>query len=252
MRYFLKLRYKGAQYRGWQIQPNVVSVQEVINDSLEKLLGSSTETIGCGRTDAGVHAREFYLHFDFDKRELDLKDFVLRLTGMKLPGIQFLSLHRMADDAHARFHALSRSYEYWIITERDPFLDGLAYYHYKPLDIEAMNKACSYLLGKKDFSCFSKTNTQVMTSICDLSHAQFVVEDYKIIFKITANRFLRNMVRAIVGTLIEIGEGKRSPEWIEEVIHSQSRTVAGSSVEACGLYLTKITYPENFNLSEQL
>lgn len=248
MRYFLKLRYHGGNYHGWQIQPNAVSVQEVVNMALSNLLRNPIETTGCGRTDTGVHAKEFYLHFDFDRSNLDLNDSIYKLNSMNVKGVEFISLHEMKEGAHTRFDALSRSYQYWIILNRDPFSEGLAYYYKRHLNVQLMNEACSFLIGEKDFSCFSKSNTQVATNLCNITYAKWEVFDNRIVFHITANRFLRNMVRAIVGTLLEIGEEKKPPGWMKDVLESKSRGVAGTSVPACGLYLSKVIYPENYKV----
>ena len=245
MRYFIRLRYKGTAYHGWQVQNNAHSVQEAVNKALSQALREPIETLGCGRTDTGVHAQDFYAHFDTQTPIADLQAVLNRVTSMKLPGIQFCSLHPVSDTAHARFDAIQRKYEYRIMRERNPFLDDLAFYYFARIDVEAMNAAAKHLLGKQDFGAFSKVHTQVFTNICTITEAQWEEKNGLLIFSISADRFLRNMVRAIVGTLLEVGLGKRKIEDIPALIASQNRSEAGMSVPACGLFLTEVHYPEN-------
>jgi tRNA pseudouridine38-40 synthase len=250
MRYFLRIQYHGGAYHGWQIQPDALSVQQVINESLSLILRRDIETTGCGRTDAGVHASDFFLHFDVNEGVLqDEKLLVGKLNSLKLKGILFVELFQVKPEAHARFSAYSRTYTYRIMKMRDPFLEGLAHYHHADLDINRMNEAGKLLIGEKDFSCFSKRQTNAKTNICRLDYIHWKEESEGIyIFTIKANRFLRNMVRAIVGTLLEVGEGKIQPEAITDILDSKSRSKAGISVAACGLFLTKIEYPEGIRL----
>jgi tRNA pseudouridine38-40 synthase len=253
MRYFIRLRYKGTTYHGWQIQNNAHTVQESVDKALSLALRCTIETLGCGRTDSGVHADDFYAHFDLEHAIEDTQLLLNKLEAMKIPGIQFRSIHLVHVHAHARFDAIQRTYEYRISLERNPFLDGMVHYlkadsKQGRLDIVAMNTAAKELYGKQDFSAFSKSNTQVFTNNCDIVKAVWEEKNGLLIFTISADRFLRNMVRAIVGTLLEIGQGKRTIEEMKSVIESKSRSDAGMSVPASGLFLTEIKYPDSFQL----
>lgn len=245
MRYFIRLQYKGTAYHGWQIQPNAPSVQQTLQEAFQRLIKEPVELVGCGRTDTGVHARDFYAHLDLTEPISDCAALLRKLESMRLQGILVKEIFPVADTLHARFTATSRTYEYWIMPRRDPFLEGLAYHVFGQLNLEAMNEAASLLLGKQDFEAFSKTHTQVMTNNCEVKQASWEMKDEKLVFTITADRFLRNMVRAIVGTLLEVGHGKIEPAEISRILASGSRSEAGSSVPACGLYLTRIEYPWN-------
>lgn len=245
MRFFLQCSYRGDQYSGWQRQPNAGSIQQTLEEALGMLLGEDTGLTGAGRTDAGVHARFMIAHFDtrvpFEGAEL-----IHRLNRFLPADIAVQRIDRVKDDAHARFDALSRKYEYWLVTEPDPFLSDRAYYVHSELDFDAMNQAAAYLLSHSDFECFSKSNTDVKTFICDVRRAVWErLEGHHWVFVIEADRFLRNMVRAVVGTLLEIGKGRRNPEGIKDVLRSRNRSEAGVSVPAKGLYLTDITYPQD-------
>jgi len=243
MRYFLELSYNGTPYHGWQRQPNAISVQEVLEDSLSKLLREKIEIIGAGRTDAGVHAKQIMAHFDY-KGVLDIAKFRFRLNALLPKEIAIQKINGVCEDAHARFDAISRSYEYYITLVKDPFRIDTAYFLKKKLDVELMNKAAKLLLNYTDFKCFSKSKTDVKTYNCDISSAYWEEKEGLLVFNITANRFLRNMVRAIVGTLIEVGEHKLTPDDIIKIINSKNRSNAGYSVPAQGLYLTRVEYPK--------
>ena len=246
MRYFIKLSYQGTNYNGWQIQKNTPrTVQQVMNLSLSKLLNEKIEFTGCGRTDTGVHAREFYAHFDSIKNNLHINPMEwLCKFNMVLPvDIAVKEIVAVKSDAHARFGAVSRSYEYIINRKRDPFLLNRAYYLYQPLSLELMNEAAKMLFEYDDFSCFSKSNTQVKTNLCRIIEANWKEADNLLMFTITANRFLRNMVRAIVGTMIDVGKEKISLDDFRKIIESKNRSDAGFSVPADGLYLVKVQYP---------
>jgi tRNA pseudouridine38-40 synthase len=243
MRYFIHLQYNGTSYHGWQIQPNASSVQETLNEALSRIFHQAIETTGCGRTDTGVHAQDFYAHFELESEIPDVSLVLKKFDSMRLKGICVLDIFPVGDDLHARFSATSRTYEYRIMRRRNPFLENQAHYIYGSLDVEKMNQAAQYLLGKKDFSAFSKSNTQVFTDICTVSFAQWEIKGDLLIFTITADRFLRNMVRAIVGTLLDIGNHKLPVDAMPEIIQSGSRSQAGISVPACGLFLTKVEYP---------
>ncbi len=247
-RYFLRFSYDGTKYAGWQIQPNATTVQEVIEKQLSVLLRTNIETLGAGRTDAGVHAREMYCHFDVREEITDTKDLILRLNKTLPFDIAVQDLFEVRCDAHARFDATFRTYEYVITKVKDPFLINKAYFFNRELDIDLMNKAAKILFDHIDFTSFSKANTQVFTNNCTVTEAYWRRENNLLIFTITANRFLRNMVRAIVGTLMNIGLGKISIEDFKKIIEQKNRSNAGESVAACGLYLIKIAYPENIKV----
>ncbi|MFX0555193.1 tRNA pseudouridine(38-40) synthase TruA [Maribacter sp. CXY002] len=249
MRYFIRFSYFGKSYHGWQNQPNAITVQEVLEDAVSKLLRQKIDLVGAGRTDAGVHAKEMYAHFDFGSI-LDSVDFIYRLNAFLPEDIAVQDVSPTRLESHARFDALERTYEYWISTEKNPFLMDAAHYVKYPLDIEAMNEAASFLIGKKDFECFSKSKTDVKTYICDVKYAHWTNDGDKLIFKITADRFLRNMVRAVVGTLLNVGFGKSSPDYVKEVLKSKDRSQAGVSVPAKGLYLISISYPKTIFINE--
>lgn len=242
MRFFIQFSYFGKAYHGWQNQPNAITVQEVLEKAMSKLLNSPVALMGAGRTDTGVHAKMMYAHFDVDSLG-DIPEYVFRLNSYLPNDIAVDRIFEVEDDAHARFHATSRTYEYHISKSKDPFSTDLTYFVKKDLDIQLMNDAAELLLGKKDFECFSKSNTDVFTNICDLREAQWKLENNTLVFTITADRFLRNMVRAIVGTLINVGLGKYSPDYVNTILKSKDRTMAGVSVPAKGLYLTSIVYP---------
>ena len=243
MRYFIQFAYFGKAYHGWQIQPNAITVQEVLEEGLSKLLRSTITVTGAGRTDAGVHAREMFAHFDFDVLP-DTLELANRLNNYLPSDIAIKSVFKVGDESHARFDAVERTYEYWIAKEKNPFLLETAHYIWRPLDINAMNEAANVLLDYRDFECFSKSNTDVKTFLCDIKEAVWTKKEDVLVFTITADRFLRNMVRAIVGTLLEVGSGKASPRSIKEIIESKNRARAGVSVPANGLYLTKVLYPQ--------
>ncbi|MCM4151163.1 tRNA pseudouridine(38-40) synthase TruA [Arenibacter sp. N53] len=244
MRYFVQFSYKGKVYHGWQKQPNAITVQEVLENAMSLILQEPVALTGAGRTDTGVHAKVMYAHFDSDKLIIG-KDLVYRLNAFLPDDIAIMEILGVPADAHARFDALERIYEYWIVQDKNPFLADAAYYVKYPLNIEQMNKAAAILVEHKDFKCFSKSNTDVKTYFCDVRKALWVKEGDKLVFTISADRFLRNMVRAIVGTLVDVGLGKSSLEDIESILASKDRGNAGVSVPAKGLYLTSIKYPKN-------
>ena len=247
MRYFIELSYNGSAYHGWQNQPNAVSVQQVLEEALTTLLQSKTEIVGAGRTDTGVHASQMFAHFDFDN-EIDTPNLVYKLNSFLPNDIAISDVFRVKEDSHARFDALSRTYLYKISTIKNVFNTDFAYRLQLPLDVEKMNEACKILFVYKDFQCFSKSNTDVKTYNCTITKAEWFKDNDEIIFLITADRFLRNMVRAIVGTMINIGLGKIKVDYLHEIIKSKNRSEAGYSVPAHGLYLTQIVYPESIKL----
>ena len=251
-RYFIKLSYCGTNYNGWQVQENTPkTIQEVLTKNVSGLLNEELSIVGCGRTDTGVHAKEFYAHFDSGKDDLHVAPSVwLYKMNCVLPNdIVIHEVIPVKADASARFSALERTYQYVINRKRDPFLIDRAYSLYVPLDIDKMNKASQILLEYTDFSSFSKTNTQVKNNECRIVRAGWEEKGDLFIFTITANRFLRNMVRAIVGTLIDVGKGVTSEEELRKIIEGKNRSDAGSSVPAGGLYLTKVIYPPDIFIS---
>lgn len=246
-RYFIELSYLGTHYHGWQYQPNAITVQEKIEEALEILFRKKQVITGCGRTDTGVHAKEFFAHIDLDISEVK---FPLDQLAYKLNSILpfDISIHRIFEvgkDTHARFDAGSRTYEYHVSTYKDPFKKDLAYLlPYPNLDFELMNKAAEILFEYKDFECFSKTGTDVNTFNCKIMKAYWEKSEEGLwVFTIQADRFLRNMVRAIVGTLMEVGRGNMSLEAFRKVIESKNRSNAGWSVPGKALFLTKVDYP---------
>ncbi|MBK7183572.1 MAG: tRNA pseudouridine(38-40) synthase TruA [Bacteroidetes bacterium] len=245
-RYFLQLSYKGTAYHGWQVQENTPhTIQQVLNEKLSMVLNEPIQVTGCGRTDTGVHAKDYYAHFDTTKTDLiaNHDKWIYKLNSVLPSDIAVYQLIEVGPEASTRFDAISRTYEYWISRQKNPFMIDAANFISSPLNLEAMNNAAKILLDYTDFSCFSKSNTQTFTNNCKITEAYWKEEDNCIVFTITADRFLRNMVRAIVGTLLEIGEGKTKIEDLKSIIESKNRSNAGASVPACGLYLTKIKYP---------
>ena len=248
MRFFLEFSYTGTHYHGWQRQPNALSVQEVMENALGTLLKTPTPLVAAGRTDTGVHARQMIAHFDGDLAGAANQHFVYQLNQFLPQDIAIQSLQEVQPGAHARFDALSRTYEYHITKEKTPFGNELQYLVKQPLDLEAMNEGAALLLEYEDFECFSKSHTDVKTFLCKISHATWTNSEKGYTFTITANRFLRNMVRAIVGTLVEIGLKKKKVEDLHQIIKNKNRSEAGYSVPAQGLFLTRIEYPKNIYL----
>ena len=287
-RYFIELAYDGTAYHGWQVQQNARSVQEALNKALSTILRQPIETTGCGRTDTGVHAKEFFAHFDVEEdvhgslfmdhggeggvhgslfmdhgKEGDvhsdeagsamnhepsaINPFAMnqKIRGLNsiLPAdIAIKNIIPVGPDAHARFDATLRSYQYHVHFNKDPFLRGYSWQLRDVPDMELMNQAAAMTMDYIDFSCFSKSNTQVKTNNCKISRAEWVKTEQGMVFHISADRFLRNMVRAIVGTLMMVGKGEIPPEAVRQIIESKNRSNAGMSVPACGLYLTEVKY----------
>lgn len=244
MRYFFEISYKGTNYHGWQIQNNATTIQGVVQDALKQLSGKEVEITGSGRTDTGVHATRQVFHADFDN-EIELDDLTYKLNAVLPKDICILSMRKVFEYVHARFDAVSRAYDYVILSERDPFLINEAYVYHHAVNIDKMNKASELLLGKHDFEAFSKVKTQVNNFFCEVAKAHWRKENNKIIFHIEANRFLRGMVRAIVGTLLMINEDKIGIDDLTHILESKDRKKAGRSVSPDGLFLSKISYPEN-------
>lgn len=241
MRYFLHISYDGTNYSGWQKQPNAITVQEVIEKALRTILRQEVEITGAGRTDAGVHALDMVAHFDHENIA-DLERLKRSLNSLLPPNIAINEIEKVAADAHARFDAKSRMYEYHITTAKNPFLKGKACTIYYPIDLETMNKAATKLLGSHDFQCFSKVHTDVSNYFCTITKAEFVATDNEIVFTIEANRFLRGMVRAIVGTLVDIGAGRKKIDDMEKILASKDRCMAGQAMAAEGLFFIRAKY----------
>ena len=243
MRFFIRLGYKGAAYHGWQVQPHDTSVQQVIEEALATLLQAPTPITGAGRTDAGVNARLMVAHFDTERPIADLNRLVHSLNAILPSDIAIYGITPVHDEAHARFDATSRTYKYFAVTRKDPFLYPLSWKCPPDLDFELMNQAAARLLDYTDFTSFSKLHTDVKTNNCCVTHAAWTHEDDQWVFTITADRFLRNMVRAIVGTLVEVGRHKMTVEQFCDVIERKDRCAAGTSMPGHALFLWGITYP---------
>lgn len=241
MRYRLDLSYDGTDFHGWQIQPNGITIQEVIQNKLSQIFNQSIEIMGCGRTDTGVHASEYTAHFDY---ELALPDaFVYKLNAMLPKSISIKNCTQTHDEFHARFDATLREYQYFIETNPNPFTDRFSYTFIKKLDLDAMNQAATILLGTNEFQAFCKGLPPADNYRCTIYDAIWFEHGSQIIFKISASRFLRNMVRALVGTSILIGTGKMTVPEFETILKTGTRSDAGNSVAAKGLFLTKVVYP---------
>lgn len=242
-RYFLELAYKGTGFHGWQVQANAHTVQEEVNRALSMILRFPVETMGSGRTDTGVHARQQFLHFDAPA-VAEKKELLKRLNAVLPKDVAAYDLREVVSDAHARFSAVSRSYLYYISLRKNPFEEGLSWQYFNALDIEKLNEASGILMEYQDFECFSKVKTEVNNFKCEIKSAFWEQKEQHLIFHITANRFLRGMVRAIVGTLVQVGGGKLDMAGFREVITSKKRGNAGVSVPPQGLYLSSVVYPE--------
>ena len=240
-RYFLELSFSGMNYSGWQRQKNGKSVQEELDRAISTLLQDDIQTQGCGRTDKGVHAEQFYVHFDTDRKIP--KKWVFKLNRFLPADIAIHEVYKVTADQHARFDAISRTYKYIISYKKDPFLKNEAMFIYKKLDLKKLNEASRLLLKHEDFQCFSRTRTSVKNFICNITEVKWIEKNDRLIFYITANRFLRGMVRAIVGTLIKVGSNEITKDAFTMVIKSKDRRQAGSSVTASGLSLVNLEYP---------
>ncbi|MCL8008363.1 tRNA pseudouridine(38-40) synthase TruA [Gelidibacter japonicus] len=243
MRYFIEFSYNGKAYHGWQKQPNAISVQQVLENALTTLLRAPVTVMGAGRTDAGVHAAQMYAHFDFEE-PFDMDVLIYKINWFLPHDIAVHRVFEVQDKAHARFNALSRTYHYRISNIKNVFTHDFAYKIHLPLDMDKMNEACHILLQYKEFQCFSKSNTDVKTYFCDIKEAYWLIEGTELTFVVTADRFLRNMVRAIVGTMVNIGLGKLEVDQLHSIIQSKDRSEAGFSVPAHGLFLMNIQYPD--------
>ena len=244
MRYFVELSYNGTDYHGWQVQPNAITVQSVLDKALSILLKKLTTTMGAGRTDTGVHAAQMVAHFDTES-SIDTEDLTYKLNSFLPKTIAVHNIKQVHADAHARFDATQRTYRYRITTFKDVFNVDNVYHYTNKLDVDLMNKASTILLEYSDFKCFSRAHSDVKTHICAISEAFWIKNEHELIFQISADRFLRNMVRAIVGTLLDVGNHITALEDFHNIIQSKDRSKAGASAPAKGLYLTKIVYPDS-------
>lgn len=251
MRYFIHLAYDGTRFHGWQIQPNGISVEGEIERCLSTLLREPIDIVGAGRTDAGVHARHMAAHFDFptlstpmnQAPDIDCAQLRYRLNRMLPPDISIYRIEPVDDDLHARFSATKRTYHYYVHTEKIPFKRQYSWECHFSLDFSKMNEAAELLLQYEDFACFCKSHTDVKTTLCDVSEAKWIKQDDgSWYFRISANRFLRNMVRAVVGTLVEVGRGRMTIEEFRQVIEGKKRTQAGESMPGNALFLEKVEY----------
>ncbi len=243
-RYFLKLAYDGTNYHGWQVQVNAHTIQAELEQKIGLMLNETVSVTGCGRTDTGVHAREFYAHFEVKTPILSEKDFVFKINRFLPKDIVIYELFKVEESMHARFSAISRTYKYYISRIKNPFENRFSYFYNGSLNVDKMNMAAAILLEFNDFTSFSKLHTQTNTNLCVVSEARWdSFSEGKLIFTITADRFLRNMVRAVVGTLFEIGKEKIPPESMFDIIKAKNRSRAGFSVPAAGLFLEKVQYP---------
>lgn len=241
----MELSYRGTNYHGWQKQTNAPTVQETLESALFTFLRVEVSTTGAGRTDSGVHANYFVLHFDMEQKLKDIPKTIYRLNSILPNDIAIHSITPVSEDAHARFDAVERVYKYHLTTEKDPFSTDRAWFFNTELDETKMNKAAKYLLEAEDFTSFSKLHSDNRTNLCDVHEAEWVREGGRYLFTISANRFLRNMVRAIVGTLVDVGRGKISVEEFKTVLESRDRSLTSSSAPGEGLSLNDIVYPES-------
>lgn len=243
MRYFFEITYHGKSYHGWQSQDNALGVQTVVEKVLRQLLRDKTIAIvGSGRTDTGVHCRQQFFHADIEK-PIDSDHLTRRMNAFLPRDIAIRSIRKVRPDASARYAATERTYEYHIHRAKDPLKEGLSFYFFKPVNLQTLNRASALLLGRHDFQCFSKVHTDVDHFICQVKEARWTSKEETLVFRITANRFLRGMVRAVVGTLLDVGTGKITLEQFKAILASGDRRKAGMNVPAEGLYLVRVKYP---------
>jgi len=244
-RYFIYISFKGTSYHGWQVQPKAVTIQKILDEAITVILGEKTSTTGAGRTDAGVHARFFCAHFDSLNPDLaKRKNLIFRLNRFLPVDISVTEIKKVMPDANARFSAISRTYKYYVSRVKDPFNIDTSWFVHGDLDVEAMNMASKILLNHSDFTSFSRLHSDNKTNLCKIYSAGWESGDDMLVFTIRADRFLRNMVRAIVGTMIEAGRVRISPDDFERILVSRNRSSAGMSAPAKGLFLTSVEYPE--------
>jgi len=244
-RYFIYISFKGTSYHGWQVQPKAVTIQKILDEAITMILGEKISTTGAGRTDAGVHAQVFCAHFDSQNTDLaKRKNLIFRLNRFLPEDISVSEIKKVLPEANARFSAISRTYKYYISRVKDPFNVGSSWFIHGDLDVEAMNLASKILLNHSDFTSFSRLHSDNKTNLCKIFIAGWEDRGNILVFTIRADRFLRNMVRAIVGTMIEAGRGRISPDDFEGILLSRNRSSAGMSAPATGLFLASIEYPE--------
>jgi tRNA pseudouridine38-40 synthase len=243
-RYFIELAFKGTEFHGWQIQPNAVSVQECLEKALQTITRETIAVTGAGRTDAGVHASYYVAHIDSENLNLDHPGFAHKLNSFLNKDVVIISISKVQSDAHARFNAVSRTYQYHMNLRKDPFQRETSWYFFRQPDLNLMNEANRILFEYTDFTSFSKLHTEVKTNNCKIYFAEWTQIGSKIVFTVKADRFLRNMVRALVGTILEVGTGKISLDEFRAIIERKDRGAAGLSVPAQGLFLTGVEYPE--------
>jgi len=243
LRYFIEFAYFGKGYHGWQKQPNAITVQQVLEEVFSTLTGAEKSLVAAGRTDTGVHAKQMFAHFESNEIS-DTQDLIFKLNSFLPNDIVVKDIFEVPSDAHVRFNAIERTYEYWLVQNKNPFYAETAHYIGRKLNVKKMNEAAKLMMTYTDFECFSKSNTDVKTYLCKLKEAQWQPIEDRLVFTITADRFLRNMVRAIVGTLIEVGLEKWTINDVKKILESKDRSKAGPSVPAKGLYLTRVKYPQ--------
>jgi len=249
-RYFIYLSYKGTSYHGWQVQPNSVTVQKILDEALSTILNEKISTTGAGRTDTGVHAKVFCAHFDSASSELTgRKNMIYRLNRFLPNDISVSKIYKVIPEAHARFSALSRTYRYNISKVKDPFWDDTSWFIHGPTDINTMNEVCGMLLNHNDFTSFARLHSDNKTNLCRIFYAVWESSDSRLVFTIKADRFLRNMVRALVGTMVEAGAGKMNLNQFEEIILAKDRCKAGKSAPARGLHLVGVEYSDEIFIS---
>jgi tRNA pseudouridine38-40 synthase len=247
-RYFLKLSYLGTDYSGWQFQNNVPSVQEALERTLTSMLHEKISVMGCGRTDAGVHASEYYAHIDATRTDLHSDPLFIFRLNKSLPGsIAVHAIYAMPENAHARYSAVSRSYTYFITPTKSAVQHATTWFVHEPLNIEAMNEAADIILHHDDFLAFSKTGGEMKTSLCRVSHSRWTEENGMLIYRITSNRFLRNMVRMCVGTMVEVGTGRMPVQRVKEILDSKKQPAVLHIAPANGLFLSGVVYPFKIN-----
>jgi tRNA pseudouridine38-40 synthase len=247
MRFFFEISYAGTRYHGWQNQANAIGVQHIVEDGLSKIFREPVSIVGSGRTDTGVHCAQQFFHVDLDQK-FEIPKLLQQMNSFLPPDIAIRSIRAVKPDAHARYDARERSYEYHLTTLKNPLLVGRAYFCMKPVDFLLMNEAAALLLGEHDFESFSKVKTDVNHFVCHVKVARWSERDHVWILTITANRFLRGMVRAIVGTLLDVGTGKISITDFQKIIKSRDRKKAGMNVPPEGLYLHRVKYPAHIFL----
>lgn len=242
-RYFAELSYCGSRFNGWQVQPNAPSVQQEVERGVSTLTREAISVVGAGRTDTGVHARYYVIHFDYlGEKDVESADFLYHLNSLTSRDIVYYSIKRVDDQLHARFDAVSREYKYYISNFKNPFSQGLTAQIFGEFDLDLMNQGAKIIMEYRDFTSFAKLHTDVKTNLCEVTHSLWEQQGSELIYTIRANRFLRNMVRAITGTLLDVGRGKVSLEQLRTIIEAKERSRAGSSAPAEGLYLTDVVY----------